>query len=231
MFRLKTLSVLAGMVAVLAVSAAPASAWFYATGQQWKGQVTITNAGVFSYGEGANRAEVKCVASEIKAQWSIQTKGQIKIHEKEEKQLQTKFGPHLHIQVKDWGKGCTAKIGAKGEALAAVVKPCELQGVDPQKGVATATGGVATECVIKGGGCEIHVPAGMEKEAGSGTGINVGLKEIEVENKENNLFGKINITGIRAEKQPNTPLCPLLSKSEEASLKGVEGELLGVNQQ
>jgi hypothetical protein len=229
--KLRALGVLAGFIAALAVTAAPASAWFYAPGQQWKGPVKITNSGIFAYGEATNKAEVKCVAKEIEGLWSIQTKGQIKDHENQEtgKQVQTKWGPHLTIQIKTWGSGCKAKIGGASE-IAAEVKPCRLQAVDPQKGSTTATGGVETECVIKAGNCELHVPAGMEKEPGSGEGINVGLHEIKFENSGNNLLGKINVTGVHAEKQPNTPGCPLLSGAHNASLSEVEGTLEGVNQ-
>ncbi|HEV3071427.1 MAG TPA: hypothetical protein VGY76_08390 [Solirubrobacteraceae bacterium] len=218
MFRLKTLSVLAGLIAVLAVSAAPASAWWESNGTETKGKATVTESGAFVDKAGTVTAEVKCPPNEIEGKWSIQTKGEIKIHLKEEKQLETKFGPHLHLNVTNWGKNCVASIGTtKFKAGEVKISPCELQLVQ-EKGVFTATAGVVTACRIEVAICTIIVPAGMEKQQGSNEGINVGLKEVKLENSGSNQIDKANVTGVRAEKQANA-LCPLATVGA-ASLTG-----------
>jgi hypothetical protein len=217
MFRLKTLIGIAGVFAVLAISAAPASAWWEATGKQWKGPVRIISAGSFNDAG----TPVECVANEIKATWSIQTKGQIKIHEKEGKQLQTKTGPHLHINILSWGK-CKA-----AGTVEAKVSPCELQLVQ-EKGILKATGGVVTPCIIKveALGCTILVPAGMEKSPQSNEGLNVGLKEVELENNVNNQKDKVNISGqILAILAAGGGGCPATNST--ASLTGLEFEVEG----
>lgn len=223
MFRLKALSLLAGIVAVLAVSASPASAWWEAA-KQLKGPIRVIQAGSFVDGEGAAKFVVKCPANEVVARWSIQTAGQIKIHEKEGKQEQTNLGPHLNIQVKSWGANCKAKIGEAAE-VKAEVKACELQLVQ-SKGSFTATGGVVTECRIKAANCESIVPAGMEKSPESGEGINVGLKEAVLENITPNQLDKVNVTGVRAEKQANAGC--VLTTVQKAELTGLEFEAEGV---
>ncbi len=222
MFRLKTLSVLAGLLAALAVSAAPASAWWEATGTQSKGPVRVINHGKFVAGEGTNTAVVECPTKEIEATWSIQTKGQIKQHEQAGKQEQTNFGPHLYIKVTKWGTACTAVIGG-ASPIAATITSCTLQEVQ-QKESFVATGAVATECVIKAGNCEVLVPAGMEKEPGSNEGFNVGLGKIELSK-----LGSLNIvsvSGVKSHKPPNTPGCPLTT-NQPASLTGLEFETEG----
>ena len=94
MSRLKALSVLAGTFAMLAVSAAPASAIWESNNGQTTGNVKVLATGAFTYSTGG--ATVKCPeTAEIKAQWQIQGAGQIK----EQQKITTK-GPHLQIQVK-----------------------------------------------------------------------------------------------------------------------------------
>jgi hypothetical protein len=232
MFRSKTLIVLAGMVAALLVSAAPASAFWEATGQQWKGPIRIISSGHFS----DSLAKVECPANEIKALWSIQTKGQIKDHENKAtgKQVQNKVGPHLYVQVKSWGVNCTSEVlGAK---KAATVDPCELQLVQ-QQGSLVATGSVAKACIIKANNCTIQIPAGMEKEPGSNKGINVGLKEIKLENtatQPQNQIDKVNINGGGEGGAAGEGVFSiasgsecLLSTNEEAKLEGLEFEVEG----
>jgi hypothetical protein len=218
MSRLKLLSVLAGFVAVLAVSATPASAWWESNGTGTTGKAVVTESGTFIDKAGSVTAEVKCPPNEIVGTWSIQTKGEIKIHNKEGKQEETKFGPHLHLNITSWGPNCVATIGGtKFKAGEVKVTPCELQLVQ-QKGSFTATAGVVTACRIEVSICTIIIPAGMEKQQGSNEGINVGLKEVTLSNSGSNQIDKVNVTGIRAEKQANA-LCPLPTLGE-ASLTG-----------
>ena len=93
MSRLKTLSVLVGTLAMLALSAVPASAIWESNNGQTTGNVNVLKTGLFSYGRGA---VFKCPsAAEVKAQWQIQGAGQIKGQQKI-----TTQGPHLQFQVK-----------------------------------------------------------------------------------------------------------------------------------
>ncbi|HEY7829486.1 MAG TPA: hypothetical protein VIC06_02850 [Solirubrobacteraceae bacterium] len=231
MFRLKILGLLAGTVAVLAVSAAPASAWFKAVEKQAKGKVVVTSSGEFVGGEGTAKSVVKCPASEIQGEWSIQTKGQIKQHLKQNgknPQLLAEEGPHQHIQLK-WGTNCVAEIGStKFKAGEVKLTQCEFQLIQPQKGTGpvTVTAGIVVECRVKVPTCEIIVPAGMEKQEGSGEGVNVGLNEVKIEkNGTTAIKGAGSVTGIFAQKQVNA-LCPLTT-NQKAELVGFTFEEIG----
>jgi hypothetical protein len=219
MFKIKMLIGLTGIFAVLGMSATPAFAEWQAKGQ-WKGPVRVTHSGSLLIEEGAVKAEVSCPENEINATWSIQSKGQIKIHEKEGKQVQAKQGPHLNLQIK-WGKACV--ITVNGSKTAATVSECELQLVQAS-GSFKATGGVVKECIVKGASCEIKAPAGMEKAPESGEGVNVGLKEVELVNKGNNQFDKTEIKGVFV--TAGGTGC-LLGPHPPAFLKGLEFEVEG----
>jgi len=223
MTRLKILSVLAGTLAMLALSAAPSSAIWESNNGQTTGTVKILKTGEFTYAKGAT---VKCPnIAEVKAQWQIQGAGQIK----EQQKITTK-GPHLQIQVKEWGK-CEATVGTN--KLPAKVGECDFQLVQ-QAGVFKATGGVSKQpCVIKAEPCQIQVPIGMEKTQNSGTGINVGLKEVVLSNVGKNQLDVANVTsggegqlgeGIFAQSTSGNPLCPLAASSGTGSLTGLEFE-------
>jgi len=82
MLRLKLLSVLAGTIAALALSATTASATWTSNSGQTTGNITFQHSGEF-----------KCNVAEMKAQWQIQGAGQLK-----EQQKATTSGPHLQIQ-------------------------------------------------------------------------------------------------------------------------------------
>lgn len=237
MFRLKTLGVLAGFIAVLALSAIPASAEFKST--QSQGNINILNAGEFK----DSGIPVTCPKEEIKAQYHIQTKGQIKGQQK-----QTTKGPHLLIQVKSWGTKCKATV--LGLGIPTTVKPCDFQLVqrtsEGQKEAgspALASGGVATSCLLKIGvnpeepTCELQIPTGMETAQETDQGINVGLETAELKNSGANLIAKINATkggkgqlgtGIRVEPVGGKG-CPITSVNEGGTLTGVEGEAIGLN--
>ena len=229
MFRLKTLSVLVGLIDVLAVSAVPASAWWRANSSAEKEQSGEGKAVVLKSGEFTDEgAKVTCPAAGITVHWSIQTKGEIKIHNKEEKQLKTKEGPHLNFLV-NWGAGCTAEAsGLKFKAGEVTVSECELQLVQ-QKGSAVATAGVVTQCQITVDSlCIIHIPAGMEKQQGSNEGRNVGLNEVKLATSGSNQLDEVNVKGILAElASGSSKLCPLKT-NETSELKGAEFEVVGV---
>jgi len=223
MSRLKMLSVLAGTIAMLALSAAPASAIWESNNGQTTGTVKVLATGEFTYATGAF---VKCPnTAEVKAQWQIQGAGQIK----EQQKITTK-GPHLQIQVKAWGK-CEATVGTT--KLPATVSECDFQLVQ-QTGL-SATGGVSKQpCVITAEPCKIQVPIGMEKTQNSGTGINVGLKTITLSNvNTKNQLDEVNITeggeaqggkGVFAQSTSGNPLCPLAGSSATGTLTGLKFE-------
>jgi len=78
----------------------------------------------------------------------------------------------------------------------------------------------------------------MGKSQNSGTGINVGLKEVELSNVGKNQLDKFKITsggegqlsgeGIFAQSTSGNPLCPLAASSEESTITGFEFEAEGV---
>ncbi len=178
-------------------------------------------------------ADVICVASEIKSQWHIETNAQIKQAQKEA----TK-GLDLLLQVKNWGK-CSAKVA--GKALASEIKECDIRVVQDESGL--GYGGVVTPCLVKIGTegkeaiCEMQIPAGMETEAESDEGINVGLKEIAFDkaaplvlkvNMASGGLGEATEEGIFMQQAGKHLLCPLPAATEEAELVGMEVEAEGV---
>jgi hypothetical protein len=239
MFRLKTLSILVGIIAALAISATPASAWWKSTLGQTQGPIHFTEPGKFV----DKGATVECPLNELKGQWYLQTKGQIKEHQKNGKQEPTTEGPHLNIQIKWGNKAFNCKTKAAGiEGVSTNVSACELQLVQ-QKGVFTATGGVVTPCLITVGEgasplCALQVPAGMEAQPGSNEGINVGLTKTILENKLENQFDKVATKeggkgsapgeGVYVVQQGTHALCPVTT-NEEGELTGVELEAEKVN--
>ena len=230
MYRLKILSILAGMIVVLAVSAAPASAWWESNTGQTQGTVMPIRAPEVILGKGEGATTFRCITEEIKAIWYLQTKGQIKEHQKNGKQEPTTKGPHLHIQIKSWGKGCTAKIDK--ETFVVEISSCELQWVQA-KGSFTATAGFVTGCLLKFGTtkpplCEIQIPPGMEKAPESNEGINVGLREVSLENIGKNQLDIVNVKeSILANSIGTNALCPL-AKSFDMSIVGFELEAEGI---
>jgi hypothetical protein len=228
MYRLKVLSVLAGTVAMLALSATSASATWTSNTGQTTGNITVNKSGEFKY----PGALVKCpTTAEIKAQWQIQGAGQIK-----EQQKITTSGPHLQIQVKSWGKSCLAN-----EAAPAEISECDFQLVQ-QAGVFTATAGVSKRsCVIAvpATSCSIQIPQGMEAPQGSGKGINVGLKTVALTNSGTNQIDKATISGGGQGQLPGEGIfgqsfgagCAtvgIAASSEEATLTGFEFTAEGV---
>lgn len=228
--RLKTLSVLAGSIAMLALSATTASAEFRSTltPAQSQGNITVLKESAVT-DEGVT---AKCPPAEIVGQYHIQKKGQIK-----QQQTATTEGPHLQIQIKSWGKGCEAEL--LKSKVPVEIKPCGFQAV--QRQTTEATGGVSEACLIKVGGekpiCELQLPVGMETAKASNQGINVGLKEIKLSNNGGNLLstgvlsgggrGQLGEKGFVVQ-IPGHPLCPIKT-NENGEISGGEGEAIGVN--
>jgi hypothetical protein len=174
-------------------------------------------------------AVTTCAASEVKSQWHIEVAGQIKQQQKE-----TTSGPDLLLQIKNWGK-CSTKIGSSG-SFATEIKECDLRIVQGESEV--GYGGVVTPCLVKIGTegkevlCEMQIPAGMEDEAESDEGINVGLSETTFD-KGAPLIAKVNMAsgglgqaageGMLVQQASKRVLCPLPA-SENAELDGMEVE-------
>ncbi len=205
MQRIKIGLVVSGMLAIMALSAAPAFALFEAE-KQLQGQIPnseIKNGGEFVYEKSAT---VKCPTKSPTIDWVMQSKSssvqQYKIV---------------------WGKECKALIG--GNELAAEIKPSRLEVKSPESGKAAytelkGTNLEATE--IKTSACTIIVPAEGNKE----------LKKTEQKSPSLTSFEEsvlVNTTGIHAEKTKNA-LCPLLASTSSAELKGVEFNLKGQGQ-
>jgi len=227
MHRLKILSVLAGTIAMLALSATSASATWTSNSTQTTGTISVQKAGAFTISGNT----LKCVASEIKAQWQIQGAGQIK-----EQQKITTSGPHLQVQVKNWGANCLIN-----EIAPTTISECDFQLVQ-QAGSLTATAGISKQpCTIKipAASCTIQIPTGIEAPQGSGKGINIGLKGVTLTNSGTNQIDNAEITsggqgqlaGEAIFAQAPGAGCAslgLAASTEEATLTGLEFTAEGV---
>jgi hypothetical protein len=186
MIKIKLLVVgLVVTLAVTAMSAAPAGAWFKSRNQAKT--TGLAHAGTTAFEAGGAKVSCESAAGE----WSIQTKGQFKEHKQGEKQAKTTFGPHLYLKVLQWN-GCKAEVALI--KVAAKVSACEFQLEQPQKGVNTGTASVVSTCVITAPApvsCTITVPPGNEQ-----TGVNAFLKAIKGENSGQSVLATAEVEGI-----------------------------------
>jgi hypothetical protein len=202
-------------IAVLLLSASPASALWEATGTQAKGQVKFAGGAYLDID-----GHVECLGSSMRGTWTLQAAGQIK-----GKQAQVKKGPDLFIQIKQWSDPLGVCIEPMGLAKFTVnVTGCELRLTQPE-GSLTATAGFAKTCVLETLDCTTQAPAGMETSPESNAGINVGLKEVSLENKESagrkQQVDKAKITGIYSQSS-----CDGLNETGELILPEFELENL-----
>jgi len=172
MFRAKLLTIIVGMLATLAVSAAPAFAEFQSTngkasGPGKSGPVTLEGGG----------ATLECTSAE--------GKGTIQNSEGKE-QLK---GTALALNTEKWN-GCLAKTKSQ-KGLKPTVSACTLV-LKQAAGESKAKGSVATKCTIKTSvlffSCTITVLT--EKEG------NVNLEKNALENSGGNLTIKAEDSGI-----------------------------------
>ncbi len=172
MIKIKLLVGVAALLAVTALSAAPAGAWFKSLNGTSQGKVQSSKTEL-----NAGGAKVSCESAE--GEWHLQSAGVWWEHEKEGKQVKTLEGPHLYIKITKWNK-CKATVAL--ESVAATVEPCEFQLKQPEKGVNKGTATLVSACVIKAAlkptACVITVAAGDH------SGTNELLKEISGENSE-----------------------------------------------
>lgn len=189
MIRAKMLAVLVGMIATLAVSAAPAFAEFESNSEATKG--TGKGGAVVLEGGGA---VLECTSAE--GEWEIlSTAGG----------APNKKGKFMQIKTNKWN-GCLAKSSFIKNAPA-VVKPCVLE-LTQEAGKTAAKGSTTTECtvVVKVlGTCEIKVPAGQ-----------TGLEKNLLENSGSNLNTIAEDTGITT--KPNSA-CLGIKETKEAKQK------------
>lgn len=203
MIRAKLLAIFAGMIATLAVSAAPAFAEFESTqtkGAGKSGTVVLEGGG----------ATLECTSAE--GEWKIRTAGKIE-EQNQVKQTPTTRGPHLNLTIKKWN-GCKAKTSSVKEVTAEVGE-CTLQLVQ-QEGETKAKGGVVSACTVKtkvlGLPCTITTPAAKEQEK-----INFGLEKNALENSGSNLITVAEDTGITT--KPSGSGCLGVTETNEAKEK------------
>ncbi len=209
MFRLKVGLVLAGLLAIMAASAAPAFALFEAESQaKLSGQVktaAITKGGEFVYTSGTGEV-VKCEPKGVGIEWK----------------LASVKSPAQQYQIK-WGPFCTLKVGAN--TLPAEVSESELLVESPASGSDTykELAGTAlnnTELKIEKELCVIKVPAASNKGLKGTTQTSPSLTSFE----ESVL---VETKGVTAEEKSKGVGCSLASKSTTGELTGVEFNLSG----
>jgi hypothetical protein len=190
MVKIRPLAVLTAVLALMAMSAAPAGAWFKSRNQaKTTGLITL---GKTSLEAGGAKATCETAAGE----WSIQTKGPMQEHQVvnlqnpvNSKQVKTTFGPHLYIKISQWNN---CKAEATLMKVPATVESCSFQLIQNEKGSLTAEASTLGECVVKSSLCTINVAAGNEQ-----TGVNVFLKEIKGVNEGQKVASTAAVVGIR----------------------------------
>ncbi len=191
MLKFKLLAGVAASLAILALSAAPAGAWFASLNGKSQGPAKIVSTTTLTVG--AN-AKVSCETAE--GEWHLQTKGQFKLHEKGGNQEPTTKGPHLYIKISKWNKCKATVLGVSVSGV--TVSPCEFQLEQPTKGVNKSTATVITACVItvplKPTPCTITVFAANES-----TGLNDFLEKVVGENSGKNVVAEAKVEGIHGE--------------------------------
>jgi hypothetical protein len=187
MIKIKLLAVLLMALALLAMSAGPADAWFKSgnptktTGSVKFGKISFT----FSFD--------KITCASATGEWSIQTKGQFKDHEKAGKQVKTTFGPDLYVKMRNWNQ-CK---GEQPDVISPVVtiEDCSFQFQQEQKntGSANALLSVVTECEVYLNFlfCADRLTPGNEQ-----TGVNAFLKQIKSEQSGQNVLTTANVENI-----------------------------------
>jgi hypothetical protein len=165
MTKFKALFGLTMLVALLAISAAPASAWFESTSTKTSGTATVGKT-TFTTGT----LSVTCEKAE--GEWKIRLKTT---------QIEAKVGEHKNVLVKKWNNCKDNFFGT------ATVKECEFQAVQVSKGFTTnLTGSIVTGCEITSLGCIISLPSKgnesfgkiTEENSGSNSRSSAEVKEI-----------------------------------------------------
>jgi hypothetical protein len=216
MFKIKLLTALIGVVAMVAMSAAPADALFKSRNGTSQGQAKIISPTTLTVG-GAAGAKVTCQSAD--GEWHLQSKGQFKEHEVGNKQVATTEGPHLYIKISKWNN-CTAEVSMIKVTTGVEVTPCAFQLEEEQKLAGKGTASVITACVVKvlKPECIIEVFAGVESQTEP---VNAFLKEVSAENGQNSILGTAAVTGIKG-----TAKC-LEGGFKTGEFKSAKGGLVG----
>jgi hypothetical protein len=191
MTKLKLIVGLAAILVAMAISAAPASAWFKSLNKGTQGQVKIT--GITVKVGGSEGYRVICEAK--KGEWRLQSKGKFEERQKKGNQEKTTEGPHLYLQIKEW-TNCTGTLGLHTELEGIVAKACEFQLEQPEKTVSKGTITIVTECVYKIAKpeCEIKIFAAKEPEK-----VNYLLKEIVLKGSGKNIIAQAFSSSLQGE--------------------------------
>ena len=186
MGKIRALLGLTVMVALLAISAAPAFAEFESTtATVFKGQSTAGKT-LFTYVKGG-----LTVTCESAGDWWSVRKGP-----KNTEQIEVRRGEHLNILVEASEKGehgwkkCKASLGN-----AAKVSACEFQIHQKVGELLNVKGDVITGCTIEALLCTIKVPGTGTNETGT---ENFQLGKTTLETSGTNLKAKVEVTGITA---------------------------------
>ncbi len=202
MSKIKALFGVTVMVALLAMSASSASAFFASSSVKLEGK---GKAGTTEFTD--EGATVTCTSAE--GQWKLLNATQSKT-----------INIHVNASTaaKPGWKGCTTSIGSKAE-----VGECELQVSQQAKLEHKGLGAVIKGCEVNAAGCIIKVPGGQEP----GGKENEGLKEILGENIGQNLLSKVKVEGITSEDN-NALACTLGGITNSKNKTGKEkGEVTG----
>jgi hypothetical protein len=197
---LAALALVAAALALMAFSARPAHAWFKSRNQAKTTGTLKVGKTVYDF----SGAEISCESAT--GEWSIQTKGQFKDHEKGEKQVKTSSGPNLYIKIGE--RSC------KGDAMP--VESCTLQLRQEQKATGSAE---AVVSVISG--CQIPQPlfmcAYVLPPGNELTGANAFLKQIKSTQIQHVLLSTADVEGIHVE---------FCTQTNSGTFKSEEGGLI-----
>lgn len=209
MTKIKLLTALITALVLLAMPAAPAGAWFKSRNQaKTTGSVKLGKTIIET-----STMTVEC--NSASGEWSIQTKGQFKDHEKSGKQEKTAFGPNLYVKLQKWNN-CKGMLSGFTEP--AIVANCTFQFQQEQKskGPADALVSVITPCqfgihfALK---CLNTLFPGEEQ-----SNINAFLKQVKAENSAKEVLATANIEGLYAKGCSGMNVENIKLRSEEGGL-------------
>ncbi|HEV3070429.1 MAG TPA: hypothetical protein VGY76_03265 [Solirubrobacteraceae bacterium] len=209
MTKIKLLTVLITALVLLAMPAAPAGAWFKSRNQaKTTGSVKLGKT-IFE----TSTMTVEC--NSAGGEWSIQTKGQFKDHEKSGKQEKTAFGPNLYVKLQKWNN-CKGTLSGFTEP--AIVNNCTFQFQQEQesKGPADALVSVITPCqfgihfALK---CPNTLFPGEEQ-----SNINAFLKQVKAQNSAKEVIATANVEGLDAKGCSEMNVENIKLRSEEGGL-------------
>ncbi len=190
MTKIKLLIVLATALALLGTSPAPAGAWFKARNQ-------TKNTGSVKLGKTIFETPTMTVeCTSAGGEWSIQTKGQFKDHEKGGKQEKTAFGPNLYVKLQKWNN-CKGSLSGFKEPAAVFNCTFQFQQEQKNKGPTDALVSVITPCdfgIHFGLKCPNVLFPGKEQ-----SNINAFLKQVKAENSAKEVTATANVEGLDAE--------------------------------